>query len=92
MRSLLANLCYYTQREKVTSIPFFKEFMRMNSKRKTLIINDRPTYHIETYGCQMNINDTEIVISILSEKFNEVDEVDKANIVLINTCSIREKA
>ena len=40
----------------------------------------------------MNINDTEIVRSILSEKFNEVDEVDKANIVLINTCSIREKA
>ena len=76
----------------MAGIPFFKEFMKISSKRKTLIIKDRATYHIETYGCQMNVNDSEIVRSILSQNFNEVEDPEAANIVLINTCSIREKA
>ena len=40
----------------------------------------------------MNVNDSEIVRSILSQNFNEVEDPEAANIVLINTCSIREKA
>ncbi len=48
---------------------------------------------IESYGCQMNMNDSEIVASILLKQgFNTTDNVDDADLILINTCSIREKA
>ena len=48
---------------------------------------------IESYGCQMNMNDSEIVASILLKQgYNTTDQVDDADLILINTCSIREKA
>ena len=48
---------------------------------------------IESYGCQMNLNDSEIVASILSkEGFNTTHLMEEADLVLVNTCSIREKA
>ncbi len=48
---------------------------------------------IESYGCQMNMNDSEIVASILSEQgFNTTQNLEDADLVLVNTCSIREKA
>ncbi|UMB60323.1 tRNA (N6-isopentenyl adenosine(37)-C2)-methylthiotransferase MiaB [Lutibacter sp. A80] len=48
---------------------------------------------IESYGCQMNLNDTEIVASILSEEgYNTTHLLEEADLVLVNTCSIREKA
>ncbi|MBT1703640.1 tRNA (N6-isopentenyl adenosine(37)-C2)-methylthiotransferase MiaB [Chryseosolibacter indicus] len=49
--------------------------------------------YIESYGCQMNFSDSEIVASILSkEGFDTTSEITKADVVLLNTCSIREKA
>ena len=48
---------------------------------------------IESYGCQMNLNDTEIVASILSDEgYNTTHLLEEADLVLVNTCSIREKA
>jgi tRNA-2-methylthio-N6-dimethylallyladenosine synthase len=48
---------------------------------------------IETYGCQMNFADSEIVASILStEGFNSTKNISEADIILVNTCSIRENA
>ncbi len=48
---------------------------------------------IESYGCQMNLNDSEIVASILSEQgYNTTTLLEDADLVLVNTCSIREKA
>lgn len=48
---------------------------------------------IESFGCQMNLNDSEIVASILSkEGFNTTPNLEDADLVLVNTCSIREKA
>ncbi len=48
---------------------------------------------IESYGCQMNLNDSEIVASILSKQgFNTTVNLEDADLVLVNTCSIREKA
>ena len=48
---------------------------------------------IESYGCQMNMNDSEIVASILvNEGFNTTTKLEDADLVLVNTCSIREKA
>ena len=48
---------------------------------------------IESYGCQMNFSDSEIVASILAkEGFNTTQDLEEADLVLINTCSIRDKA
>lgn len=48
---------------------------------------------IESYGCAMNFSDSEIVASILSkEGYNTTQVVDDADLILINTCSIRDKA
>ncbi|MBC9795911.1 tRNA (N6-isopentenyl adenosine(37)-C2)-methylthiotransferase MiaB [Sinomicrobium weinanense] len=49
--------------------------------------------YIESYGCQMNFSDSEIVASILAgEGFNTTQQLEEADLVLVNTCSIREKA
>jgi tRNA-2-methylthio-N6-dimethylallyladenosine synthase len=49
--------------------------------------------YIETYGCQMNVADSEVVLSILSkEGFVPTDNIKDAGLILINTCSIRENA
>ncbi|MBD0777219.1 tRNA (N6-isopentenyl adenosine(37)-C2)-methylthiotransferase MiaB [Maribacter sp. ANRC-HE7] len=54
--------------------------------------NTRNLY-IESYGCAMNFSDSEIVASILAnEGFNTTNELELADLVLVNTCSIREKA
>ncbi|WP_082318086.1 tRNA (N6-isopentenyl adenosine(37)-C2)-methylthiotransferase MiaB [Hymenobacter sp. DG25A] len=49
--------------------------------------------YIESYGCQMNFSDSEIVSSILfNEGFDTTEQLEGADLVLLNTCSIREKA
>ncbi len=49
--------------------------------------------YIESYGCSMNFNDSEIVASILSKQgYNTTHLLEEADLVLVNTCSIREKA
>jgi tRNA-N(6)-(isopentenyl)adenosine-37 thiotransferase enzyme MiaB len=49
--------------------------------------------YIETYGCQMNVADSEVVVSILSEQgFYLAADINEADLILINTCSIRENA
>lgn len=53
----------------------------------------RGLFYIESYGCQMNFNDSEIVASVLSEiGYQSTRNLEDADLVLINTCSIREKA
>jgi tRNA-2-methylthio-N6-dimethylallyladenosine synthase len=50
-------------------------------------------FYIETYGCQMNFADTEVVNSILMEDgMNPVQSAEEADIIFVNTCSIRENA
>ncbi len=50
-------------------------------------------FYIESYGCQMNFADSEIVASILNENgFGATNDFEEADLVLLNTCSIREKA
>ncbi len=48
---------------------------------------------IETYGCQMNVGDTEIVVSIMQQEgYIYTENIEEADIILINTCSIRDNA
>lgn len=54
--------------------------------------NSRKLY-IESYGCQMNFSDSEIVASILSKSgFDTTSDIQQADVVFLNTCSIRDKA
>ncbi|OHX67611.1 tRNA (N6-isopentenyl adenosine(37)-C2)-methylthiotransferase MiaB [Flammeovirga pacifica] len=49
--------------------------------------------YIESYGCQMNFSDSEIVASVMQENnFGTTKDVEEADLVFLNTCSIREKA
>ncbi len=61
------------------------ELAPTNSNRKNVLI--------ESYGCAMNFSDSEIVASILDkEGFNTTQKAEEADLILINTCSIRDKA
>ena len=51
------------------------------------------TFYIETFGCQMNAHDSEKVIgTLVSEGYRQVPNLEHADLVLYNTCSIRDKA
>ena len=51
------------------------------------------TFYLETFGCQMNVHDSEKVVgTLISEGYRQVPTVEEAGLVLYNTCSIRDKA
>src|SRR5258707_3299691 len=53
----------------------------------------RKKFYLETFGCQMNVHDSEKVIgTLISEGYRQVPTVEEADLVLYNTCSIRDKA
>lgn len=53
----------------------------------------RPKVYIETYGCQMNVNDSEVILSILQDNgYALTESMDEADLILANTCSIRDNA
>lgn len=55
--------------------------------------NSLKKFYIESYGCAMNFNDSEIVASILFDKgYGSTQLLEEANLILINTCSVRDKA
>lgn len=57
------------------------------------LTGDGRKLYIETYGCQMNVGDSEIVLSILqTDGFRHTAEIGEADLILINTCSIRDNA
>jgi tRNA-2-methylthio-N6-dimethylallyladenosine synthase len=62
----------------------FKDFSYDDGKRR---------FYIESYGCQMNFSDSEIVASILNDiNYAPTRNMEEADLILVNTCSIREKA
>jgi len=73
----------YTIEEKKQGQALLTNHKASNSKK----------VYLESYGCQMNLNDSEIVASILSDVgYNTTFNMEEADLVLVNTCSIREKA
>jgi tRNA-2-methylthio-N6-dimethylallyladenosine synthase len=69
---------------------------RQGEAYKSPVAGSRPfrkKFYIESYGCQMNFSDSEIVASILNDNgFGPTADFSDADLVLLNTCSIREKA
>jgi tRNA-2-methylthio-N6-dimethylallyladenosine synthase len=54
---------------------------------------ESPTVYIETYGCQMNVSDSELMLGRLAEYgYREVGAPDGADVILVNTCAIRDHA
>src|SRR2546426_12226728 len=51
------------------------------------------TFYLETFGCQMNVHDSEKVIgTLMAQGYRQVSTVEEAGLILYNTCSIRDKA
>jgi len=51
------------------------------------------TFYLETFGCQMNVHDSEKVVgTLIQEGYRQVETVEQADLILYNTCSIRDKA
>ena len=60
---------------------------------RPIIDEKRPKIYIETYGCQMNVNDSEVILSILQDEgYALTENMDEADVILANTCSIRDHA
>ncbi len=56
-------------------------------------MTDRPTVYVETYGCQMNVSDSELMLGKLAAHgYEPVDRPDGADVILVNTCAIRDHA
>lgn len=55
--------------------------------------NPQKTFYLETFGCQMNVHDSEKVVgTLVREGYRQVESVEAADLILYNTCSIRDKA
>ncbi|ACO65884.1 predicted protein, partial [Micromonas commoda] len=53
----------------------------------------RKNVYVETYGCQMNVNDSEVMLSVLKDRgYDETGDMHDADVILVNTCAIRDKA
>ena len=60
---------------------------------RPIIDPSRPKVYIETYGCQMNVNDSEVILSILQDAgYVLTENIEEADVILANTCSIRDNA
>ncbi len=66
---------------------------KINNISPTIKSGGNKKLYIETYGCQMNVADSELVVSILADNgFSTTDDINSADIIFINTCSIRDNA
>ena len=79
---------------------------KIRTKNKVNIINDdfyipdeiknigkNKTYHIVTYGCQMNVHDSENISAIMEKMgYTKCDDMEKSDVIILNTCAIRENA
>ena len=87
------------------NLPNMKE-ARVRSKNKVVIkrndyiipdsikdIGKGKKYFILTYGCQMNVHDSENISAIMEDmKYSRIDDMDRADVIILNTCAIRENA
>lgn len=59
----------------------------------TPIVNEKGKLFLESYGCQMNFSDSEIVASVMAENgYATTNNIDEADVILLNTCAIRDNA
>lgn len=84
MEKVITDIGIIAEEEKNSEVVLISKNQNTGKKQKL---------YIESYGCQMNFSDSEIVTSILTkEGYDTTSESSEADLILINTCSIREKA
>jgi tRNA-N(6)-(isopentenyl)adenosine-37 thiotransferase enzyme MiaB len=72
-------------------VPILREEYKVKEEMRTIGRNKK--YFIKTYGCQMNEHDTENIKAILEDmSYTEIYVMEKADVILLNTCAIRENA
>jgi tRNA-2-methylthio-N6-dimethylallyladenosine synthase len=87
--TILKKNPYQYNGESLPSSPHPKSLLSTDNQS----VKNNKRVFIESYGCQMNMNDSEIVAAILDkEGYNTTQILEEADLVLVNTCSIREKA
>lgn len=69
------------------------DLVNITPSEKKLKISDakKPGVYIKTFGCQMNVYDSEKLLRIVGDNYSQVDKPENANLILINTCSVRDK-
>ena len=69
------------------------DFNAENLKKLRPLSGGGSKLYIETYGCQMNVSDSEVVLSILQrDGYRYTERIDEADVILVNTCSVRDNA
>lgn len=69
------------------------EFNTKNLKSMRPLTGEGRKLYIETYGCQMNVNDSEVVLSIMQDEgYRYTERLEEADVILVNTCSVRDNA
>ncbi len=71
---------------------YFMELLKQHNEQKSKELGRKLTYHIETFGCQMNAKDSEKLAGILETSGYVQTDSEQADFVLYNTCTVRENA
>lgn len=83
MKDLITDLGILGEDDRIVTSPTIKVNLPISARK----------VYIESYGCQMNFSDSEIVASILQKQgFSTAKEISEADLVFLNTCAIRDKA
>ena len=91
MEVISMQLPDYKEAKKRNVSKIEKEYYTFSEEAANIGLNKK--YYIKTYGCQMNEHDTENIKAMLEQiGFSEIDDQEKADLVILNTCSIRENA
>ena len=84
MEKVISDIGILSEKEKIN------EYVQISTEKNT---GKKRKLYVESYGCQMNFSDSEIVTSILTkEGYDTTSDSTEADLILINTCSIRERA
>lgn len=84
MEKVISDIGILSEKEKIN------EYVQISTEKNT---GKKRKLYVESYGCQMNFSDSEIVTSILvKEGYDTTSDSTEADLILINTCSIRERA
>ncbi len=74
-------------------LPIIQDTKSEPTVRSIQDLSHQPKLYVETYGCQMNVNDTEIVQGVMNDSgYAMTDKPEQADVILLNTCAIRDNA
>jgi tRNA-2-methylthio-N6-dimethylallyladenosine synthase len=80
-------------RYSMLELPILQDKKSESALHSMQDMSHQPKLYVETYGCQMNVNDTEIVQGVMNDRgYAMTDKPELADVILLNTCAIRDNA